>query len=745
VITGRRSYPKWLVRGLILFAIGMTAFAAVASREHHGAENARNAALSELVARESRDLQARDPSLAMQLALIAYHLSQTTASRSALIDTTAGEMPTRLNGRPGQIDLAVGDDGHHVAVAYQGTDTVAVYGLRYAQLTLLATVPGSPRGALVDSVALSDNGHLLAVGDGAGHVTLWTLRAAAHPRRLAVLRAGGGAVHGLGFSPSGGALAAADSSGRVQRWSLASPAQPSLAAPLIAPGATPLDAVSYSHDGKTLAAVGARGLLVIWAAHGAATPLAGLTTGTAQLRAVTYSPDGRTLAAGGDDGTVALFTVGASGVPTRLNHSPTTTGAINALAFSRDGRYLAAGTFAGAAPVWSTSDWSQVASLPHPASVTAVAFTDGDRRLITANTTGSSMIWQFPAPSSYVFDSALRGVTYSATEPQLSVALASGRSDLWDVVDEWRPAPEGAWYAARLSHASPDSYWLHRTSVITMTTTSPTGTVTSGTTTTASGTTTTGTRFVVVNPHAGDLALRRTEAQTTVLDSMLSPSGLLFAAAGRDHLVWLWDVSDPARPRLLAKLSGFTSAATAVMFTGNSQTLFAASADHTVRIWSMAKPAAPNQLNVSPLIGPATAITRLALSPDNRTLAASTAAGRVWLWGVANPSKTDLTATLVAARDRLTALAFSPSNNTLVAGGANQRLTFWHYRPYQAVNRICALAGTPITAGEWQLYVPGAAYKPPCARWTPPAPPTTTGTTTTSTTTTTTASTKTRP
>jgi hypothetical protein len=56
----------------------------------------------------------------------------------------------------------------------------------------------------------------------------------------------------------------------------------------------------------------------------------------------------------------------------------------------------------------------------------------------------------------------------------------------------------------------------------------------------------------------------------------------------------------------------------------------------------------------------------------------------------------------------------------LVAGGNNRRLTFWHYRPYQAVNRICALAGTPITANEWKLYVPETSYNPPCAHWTPP-------------------------
>jgi WD40 repeat protein len=195
----------------------------------------------------------------------------------------------------------------------------------------------------------------------------------------------------------------------------------------------------------------------------------------------------------------------------------------------------------------------------------------------------------------------------------------------------------------------------------------------------------------------------------------------VFAAGGSDDLVWLWDLSDPASPQLLAKLSGFTGAVTSVVFSGSSGTLFAASADHTVRIWNLSNLTKPQELPGSPLEGPSTPITKLALSPDNRALAVATVAGHVWLWGVANPSKANLNATLTAARGRLTALSFSPSDNILVAGGSSRRLTFWHWRPYQAVNRVCALAGTPITANEWNLYVPGAPYKPPCAKWTPPA------------------------
>src|SRR5579875_966917 len=135
MLTGRRSYPRWLVRGLVVFGVGMTAFAAVASREHHSAVGARDAVISQYVALESRNLESSDPALAMQLALIARRMFPTIEGRSTLLDTTAGEMPTRLLGPAGPTALALGDDGHRVAIAYRSAGQVRIYTLRQAQLT----------------------------------------------------------------------------------------------------------------------------------------------------------------------------------------------------------------------------------------------------------------------------------------------------------------------------------------------------------------------------------------------------------------------------------------------------------------------------------------------------------------------------------------------------------------------------------------------------------------------------------
>ena len=226
-----------------------------------------------------------------------------------------------------------------------------------------------------------------------------------------------------------------------------------------------------------------------------------------------------------------------------------------------------------------------------------------------------------------------------------------------------------------------------------------------------------------VQPPGGKLALRQTRAATRVIGSALSPNGELLAAAGADRLVWLWSVTDPSQPKLLAKLAGFKRWAYTVVFSSSGQTLFAGSADHTVRIWNLSEPHDPQELKNSPLTGPHSTIEQLALSPDNRTLAALTADGQVWMWAVADPSKADLIGTLTAATGlaaaagQPAAIAFSPTDNTLVAGGNNGQLTFWHYRPYQAVTpNLLAVRHADLPDRVGAVTVPGVPYNPPVRR-----------------------------
>ena len=186
--------------------------------------------------------------------------------------------------------------------------------------------------------------------------------------------------------------------------------------------------------------------------------------------------------------------------------------------------------------------------------------------------------------------------------------------------------------------------------------------------------------------------------------------------------VRLWNIADPARPRLLP--ATLTSVTTLLAFSPAGHTLATGSADNSVRLWNVTDPSRPTPAG-PPLSGHTGAVDGLAFSADGRTMATASFDGSVRLWNVTDP--THPTALAVLGREPsmvlFTSVAISPHGHLLAATGLNflhrsivVETWLWRIDPRQAAADACAARSprSTITEAQWRLYFPGEAYSPPC-------------------------------
>ncbi len=739
----RARRTQQLLAAVAVLAAAAIVLAVLAVNARGGAIRTRDQALSRQVALEARQLAPTDPSLAAQLALASYRISPTVEARSALIDATAGEIPTRLLGPVGPEFLAAGADGRILAVAQSATDTVEIYNQSTNPPTRLAQVR-LPPGGQAFAVALSPDGRLLAAGGTADRVQMWNVSDPARPRPLATLGGFSSTVYSVAFSPGGRRLAAADADGTVHRFDLSSTGRP-VAQPLLRmPTGGAAKAVTFSPHGRRLAVAGAGGQLAVWIGSDPR-PSVAPPAGTADLESVAFDPDGTRLAAGDANGRVDNWDMSAGGRLTAAG-GPAESASTEtyATAFSPNGSILATGSADGSIHLYATSSWKVIATLRAPNPVTSVLF-EGGHRLVTGDSGGVTRLWSVPVPASYQEPGRIFVTDFSPQGRDLYVGTSgtTGGVDVWsvaspgyltDVAAIHLPAgfgplagsaalnPAGTLLAAADSKPAIQLFRLAAPS-----TASPVGRPLTGNRPLieqlgfapdgkllASSDDGGQVRLWDVTDPAHPRALPSIDTGNgEVLGFAISPDSRLIAAASTDGKVHIYDIADPGRPVLLSTVGGFSSYAYDAAFTPDGRTLIAGSADGTVRLWNVTDPGRPRLLG-GPLTGPTGDIFQVSVSPDGRYLAAGSTNRAVWIWDISDPARPRLTDELQAARDAVFSVQFGPHGRSLVAAGSARTLYLWRYHTAAATQMVCSHAGDPITRAEWARYIQGAPYRAIC-------------------------------
>jgi WD40 repeat protein/transcriptional regulator with XRE-family HTH domain len=186
-----------------------------------------------------------------------------------------------------------------------------------------------------------------------------------------------------------------------------------------------------------------------------------------------------------------------------------------------------------------------------------------------------------------------------------------------------------------------------------------------------------------------DLASRLLNTENTPLSSpsaagagnvnsvAFSPGGHMLATGGADGTIGLWDVADPAHPRLLGQPpTGNSAFVNSVAFSPGGRTLASVN-DGTIRLWDVADPAHPRPLG-QPLTGGGAEVISVTFSPDRRTLGSVSADGAIRLWDVAAPARPrPLGQHLPGGSPAVYSVAFSPDGRTLTSDSADGIIRLW--------------------------------------------------------------------
>ncbi|SCK09567.1 hypothetical protein [Streptomyces sp. WMMB 322] len=206
---------------------------------------------------------------------------------------------------------------------------------------------------LVQSLALSPNGRLVATGGDDTAVRLHDISDPRNPQLITELKEPTARVLGVRWQPQGDLLAVASADGKVSVYDVSDRSKVNRIAVLDAFDSE-AHLAEFSPDGTILAAGGLDGVIRLWDIRDPNRPrLLGRITGPVNaVPKLAFHPDGTMLAATDSKGAVWLFDVSDPRHPTRYATFSPGIGQMNSLAFHPGGELLAATSVPGVIRLW---------------------------------------------------------------------------------------------------------------------------------------------------------------------------------------------------------------------------------------------------------------------------------------------------------------------------------------------------------------------------------------------------------
>ncbi|HEU4511963.1 MAG TPA: helix-turn-helix domain-containing protein [Nocardioidaceae bacterium] len=181
--------------------------------------------------------------------------------------------------------------------------------------------------------------------------------------------------------------------------------------------------------------------------------------------------------------------------------------------------------------------------------------------------------------------------------------------------------------------------------------------------------------FDVANPAVPRLLVTLDDPGSAVQSLAFSQDGEVLSAATSDPAVFRWRVSGD-KAEALPAVTRFDGAVRAVAFSPVGDVMATGSEDGMLRLWSVQEEDA--RLVAEESVGETNAVLGVAFSPDGQTLAAGAKDKVVRLWSVGDPARPrPLRGPDTTLQSLVNSVAFSADGSELAAGGSDGTARVW--------------------------------------------------------------------